>query len=95
MERMYGMRNSESGKVGWIALGAVAGWGLFTSGIFRTRIKTPRKRITESIPEKVRDSLGGMLVGTIKMTLLGIATKATARWLKNNCRAIGRTTTEE
>jgi hypothetical protein len=79
----------------YVAIGTVAGWGLFTSGIFRTRINTPKKRITESIPEKVRDSLGGMLVGTIKMALLGIATKATARWLNNKCRGIGRNTTEE
>jgi hypothetical protein len=78
----------------YVGVGAVAGLGFFTAVILRARNNIPRTRITESIPEKVRDSLGGMLVGTIKMTLLGIATKAAARWLKNNCRELGRNNTE-
>jgi hypothetical protein len=78
----------------YVAVGAAAGLGFFTTEIFRNRNNIPRTRLTESIPEKVRDSLGGMLVGTIKMTLLGIATKAAARWLKNNCRGFGRTITK-
>ena len=41
-----------------------------------------------SIAEEVRDSLGGLLAGAagpglIKVSLLGIATKAAAGWIKN------------
>ena len=40
------------------------------------------------IAEEVRDSLGGLLAGAagpglIKVTLMGIATKAAATWIKN------------
>jgi len=40
------------------------------------------------IAEEVRDSLGGLLAGAagsglIKMTLMGIATKAAASWIKS------------
>ena len=40
------------------------------------------------IAEEVRDSLGGLLAGAagsglIKVTLMGIATKAAASWIKN------------
>ena len=42
----------------------------------------------DSIAEEVRDSLGGLLAraagpGLIKVTLLGIAAKAAAGWIKN------------
>jgi ElaB/YqjD/DUF883 family membrane-anchored ribosome-binding protein len=69
------------------ALGAAAGLGYLASGIFKPRT-TPVERIMNSIAEKARDSLGGVLVGTagpglIKVALLSIATKAAAGWLKN------------
>ena len=68
------------------ALGAAAGLGYFASKVFIPRT-TPIERIVGSI-EKVRDSLGGLLAGAvrpglIKVTLLGIATKAAAGWIKN------------
>jgi ElaB/YqjD/DUF883 family membrane-anchored ribosome-binding protein len=69
------------------SLGAAAGLGYLASGMFLTRT-TPMERIIGSIAEKVRDSLGGLLVGAagpslIKVTLLGIATKAAASWIKD------------
>ena len=69
------------------ALGAAAGLGYLASGIFRKRT-TPMEQIMDSIAEKVSDPLGGMLdrasgPGLIKLTLLGIAAKAAAKWLKN------------
>jgi ElaB/YqjD/DUF883 family membrane-anchored ribosome-binding protein len=69
------------------ALGAAAGLGYLASGMFRKRT-TPMERIMGSIAEKVRGPLGGMLAGAagpglIKVTLLGIATKAAASWIKN------------
>jgi hypothetical protein len=46
---------------------------------------TPMERNKDSIAGKVRGSLGGLIAGPglIKLTLLGIATKAAARWIKN------------
>ena len=69
------------------ALGAAAGLGYLASRMFITRT-TPMERIMGSIAEEVRDSLGGLLAGAagpglIKVTLLGIATKAAASWIKN------------
>jgi len=69
------------------ALGAAAGLGYLASGMFITRT-TPMERIMGSIAEEVRDSLGGLHTGAagpglIKVTLLGIATKAAASWIKN------------
>ena len=69
------------------ALGAAAGLGYLASRIFITRT-TPMERIMGSIAEEVRDSLGGLLAraagpGLVKVTLLGIATKAAAGWIKN------------
>lgn len=71
----------------YLALGAAAGLGYLASGMFITRT-TPLERIMGSIAEEVRDSLGGVLAGAagpglIKVTLLGIATKAAANWIKN------------
>ena len=68
-------------------LGAAAGLGYLASGIFRKRT-TSMEQIMDSIAEKVRDPLGGMLdraggPGLIKVALLGIAAKAAASWLKN------------
>jgi ElaB/YqjD/DUF883 family membrane-anchored ribosome-binding protein len=69
------------------ALGAAAGLGYLASGMFITRT-IPMERIMGSIAEEVRDSLGGLRTGAagpglIKVTLLGIATKAAASWIKN------------
>jgi hypothetical protein len=69
------------------AIGAAAGFGYLASGMFKKRT-TPMERMMGSIDKKVRASLVGMLVGAaspglIKVTLLGIATKAAAGWIKN------------
>jgi len=69
------------------ALGAAAGIGFLASGMFRTRA-TPVERIMDSLAGEVRDSLYGLRAaaagpGLIKVTLLGIAAKAAADWLKN------------
>jgi len=69
------------------ALGAAAGLGYLASRIFIKRT-TPVERIMGSIAEEVRGSVGGLLAGAagsglIKVTLIGIATKAAASWIKN------------
>jgi len=69
------------------ALGAAAGLGYLASRMFIRRT-TPMERIMRPIAEEVRDSLGGMLAGAagsglIKVTLMGIATKAVASLIKN------------
>jgi hypothetical protein len=69
------------------ALGAAAGLGFLASGMFRTRA-TPMERIMNSVAGEVRGSLDGLRdlaagPGLIKVTLLGIAAKAAAGWLKN------------
>jgi hypothetical protein len=70
------------------ALGAVAGLGFLASGMFLLARTSPMERIMGSIGEEVRDSLGGLLAGVagpnlIKVTLLSIATKAAAGWIKD------------
>jgi ElaB/YqjD/DUF883 family membrane-anchored ribosome-binding protein len=69
------------------ALGAAAGLGYLASRMFIRRA-TPMERIMRPIAEEVRHSLGGLLAGAtgsglIKVTLMGIATKAAASWIKN------------
>jgi hypothetical protein len=69
------------------ALGAVAGLGFLASGMFRTRT-TGMERIINSVAGEVRDSLHGLRAiaagpGLVKVTLLGLATKAAAGWLKH------------
>ena len=69
------------------ALGAAAGLGYLASRMFIKR-PTPVERIMRPIAEEVRDSLGGLLAGAagsglIKVTLMSIATKAAANWIKN------------
>lgn len=69
------------------ALGAVAGLGFLASGMFRTRT-TGMERIMNSVAGEVRDSLHGLRAiaagpGLVKVTLLGLATKAAAGWLKH------------
>ena len=75
------------------ALGAAAGLGYLVSGMFKTRT-TPVERIMDSIAGKARDSLGGVFAGAagpgvIKVTLLGIATKAAAGWIKKATATAG------
>lgn len=65
-------------------LGAAAGVGYLASMVFARRA-TPMERILESLAEEVRSPLGGHAAagtGLIKMTLLGVATKAAADWIK-------------
>ena len=69
------------------SLGAAAGLGYLASRMFLTRT-TPMERIMRPIAEEVRDSLGGLIAGSagsglIKVTLMGIATKAVASLIKN------------
>jgi len=71
----------------YLAIGVAAGLGYIGSRILITRT-TPMERIMDSIAGEVRGSLGGLIPGAagpglIKMTLLGIATKAAAGWIKN------------
>jgi len=71
----------------YLALGAAAGLGYLASGMFKKRT-SPMERIMGSIAEVGRDSLGGLLAGAAgpgltKVTLLGIAAKAAAGWIKN------------
>ncbi|MDX9710162.1 MAG: hypothetical protein RBT64_11465 [Trichloromonas sp.] len=76
------------------ALGAAAGLGCLASKVFARRA-TPMERILGSLAEDVRGSLGGPPSaaagpGLIRMTLLGIATKAAADWIRDECRHDGR-----
>jgi hypothetical protein len=69
------------------ALGAAAGLGYLASRMFIRRT-TPVERILRPITEEVRDSLGGLLAGAagsglIKVTLMGIVTKAAASLIKS------------
>ena len=71
----------------YLALGAAAGLGCLASEMFRKRT-TPLERFLGSIAEEVHDSLGGLRAGAagpglIKLTLLGIATKAITSLIKN------------
>lgn len=73
------------------ALGAAAGLGFLASKMLQTRT-TPVERIMSSLAEEVRDSLGGLHVGAarpglIQVTLLGIATKVAADWIRNSSSA--------
>jgi ElaB/YqjD/DUF883 family membrane-anchored ribosome-binding protein len=67
----------------YLAIGVAAGLGYIGSRVLITRT-TPMERIMDSIAGEVRGSLGGLIAGPglIKLTLLGIATKAAARWIK-------------
>ena len=69
------------------ALGAAAGIGYLASRVFIPR-STRMERIMDSIADEIRDSVGGLLAraagpSLLKVTLLGIATKAAASWMKN------------
>jgi ElaB/YqjD/DUF883 family membrane-anchored ribosome-binding protein len=69
------------------AIGAAAGLGYLASRVFIPRA-TPMERIVKTLAEGVHDSLDGLNAraagpGLIKMTLLAMATKAAAGWIKN------------
>ncbi|MBF0257512.1 MAG: hypothetical protein HQK62_01530 [Desulfamplus sp.] len=71
----------------YLAIGGAAGIGYLASGLFIKRA-TPMERIMGSIAEEVRDSLDGMLIrnsgpGLVRMTLLGIATRAATALINN------------
>ena len=68
----------------YLAVGVAVGLGYIGSRILITRT-TPMERIADSIAGEVRGSIGGLIAGPglIKLTLLGIAAKAAARWIKN------------
>ena len=68
------------------AIGAAAGLGFVASMVFSRRA-THMERILGSFAEDMRGSLGdhpsgAAGTGLIRMTLLGIATKAAADWIK-------------
>ncbi len=70
----------------YLATGTSAGIGFLAAGMFITR-KTPMERIMGSIAEEVHGSLRGLHArsaspGLIRVTLLGIATKAAVGWIK-------------
>lgn len=72
------------------SLGAAAGLGYFASKLFIRRA-TPMERILASLATDIRGALGGASsttagAGLIKMTLLGIATKAAADWMRDEYR---------
>jgi hypothetical protein len=72
----------------WV-LGVGAGLGYLTSKVLIPRT-TPMERIMGSISDEVRGALGGMIPdavndarpGLVKLTLVGMATKAANNWLK-------------
>jgi hypothetical protein len=77
----------------YVTLGIAASIGYFVSGMFQKRT-TPLERIMGSIAGEIHESLDGLRFGTagpgvIKMTLLGIATKAAAGWIKNATSTAG------
>jgi hypothetical protein len=77
----------------YLTLGVAAGIGYFVSGMFKKRT-TPLEQIMDSIAGQIHDSLDGLRAGTggpglIKVTLLGIATKAAAGWIKNATSTAG------
>jgi ElaB/YqjD/DUF883 family membrane-anchored ribosome-binding protein len=69
------------------AIGAAAGLGYLASRVFIPR-PTPMERIMGSIAEGLRGSNGGP--GFVQMILLGIATKAAARWIKSAPSTAGK-----
>jgi hypothetical protein len=69
------------------ALGAAAGLGYLASRVLIKRT-TPVERIMRSVAEELSHSLGGLIAGAagsglIKVTLMSIATKTAAGWIRN------------
>ena len=71
----------------YLALGVAAGLGYLAAGMFINK-RTPMDRLLDTISDEVRDAASGMIArtagpGLIKVTLLGIASKAAVNWLQN------------
>jgi hypothetical protein len=72
----------------YMVLGVGAGLGLLASRILIPRT-TPMERIMNTITDEVRGSLGGLIPdaanaarpGLLKMTVVGMATKAAHSWM--------------
>lgn len=80
------------------ALGAAAGLGYLTSGMFLSGA-TPRKCAIGSYTDEDRNSLGSQFsvtVGSsmIKAILLGIATKAAVSWITNASSTVAENSSE-
>lgn len=71
----------------YVAMGVAAGVGLLASTFFAKK-RTPMDRILDSVADEVRHAAGGLVArtagpGLVKVTLLGIASKAAVGWLQN------------
>jgi len=71
-------------------LGAAAGLGFFVSRMCRTRT-TANERIMHSIAGEIHEALGTLRTqsagaGLIKVTLVGVAAKVAAGWIKDASR---------
>ena len=68
------------------AMGAAAALGYVASKVIARRA-TPMEQLLDSLAEEVRGSFGGHFsggagTGLVRMTVLGIATKAAADWIR-------------
>lgn len=80
------------------ALGAAAGLGYLTSGMFLSGT-TPRKCAIGSYTDEDRNSLGSLFAVTagsslLKATLLGIATKAAVSWITKASSTVAENSSE-
>ncbi len=71
----------------YLALGIAAGLGYIAAGVF-VKKKTSMDRLLDTVSDEVRSAASGMVAraagpGLIKVTLLGIASKAAVNWLQN------------
>ena len=72
----------------YVALGIAAGLGFLAAGMF-VKKRNSTDRLLDTIADEVRGVAGGMVAktagpGVIKVTLLGIASKAAVNWLQNS-----------
>lgn len=70
----------------YVALGIAAGLGYLASGML-IKQRSSMDRLLDVVTEEVRGAAGGMLVrtagpGLLKVTLLGIASKAAVNWIQ-------------
>ncbi len=71
----------------YLAVGIAAGLGYLAAGMF-VKKKSSVDRLLDTLAGEVRGAAGGMVArtagpGIIKVTLLGIASKAAVNWLQN------------
>lgn len=71
----------------YLALGIAAGVGYLASGLFIKK-RSSMDRLLDLVGDEVRGAAGGMVArtagpGLVKVTLLGIASKAAVNWLQN------------